>query len=347
MKVCPQCRAEHEDFMNFCMKDGTPLVAAVSPTETPTESFDYENDSVSQPIGSQREEIPRVMPTETQTEQYSTESQTEEYEQETFVRPSAPDAGEPTGQSQIPPASRQEVRAYQPKKSNVGIILGVLLLGVLLLFGAAIGGGLWWYLSSDSGNEIASANANQNDNSISDGNENGDNSSNENSLDLFGDNSDTNENSNKKETPTPTKTPTPTPTKTPTPTPTKTPTPTPDDEETPTPVDKNTPNPTPTPPPPTPPPAPKTIAGGVVNGKATSLPKPAYPASARAVGAKGAVNVQVLIDERGNVVSASAISGHPLLRGPATTAARRAKFAPTQLSGQPVKVSGVITYVFN
>jgi protein TonB len=110
--------------------------------------------------------------------------------------------------------------------------------------------------------------------------------------------------------------------------------------------DDDTPPPPP-PPKPTPKPPPKTISGGVVNGKATSLPKPAYPAAARAVGAKGSVSVSVLIDENGNVVSASASGGHPLLRGPAEQAARRAKFAPTQLSGQPVKVSGVITYVFN
>lgn len=103
----------------------------------------------------------------------------------------------------------------------------------------------------------------------------------------------------------------------------------------------------PPPPKPTPKPAPKTISGGVVNGKAVSLPAPAYPAAAKAVGAKGSVSVQVLIDENGSVVSASAASGHPLLRPAAEGAARRAKFRPTQLSGQPVKVSGVITYVFN
>lgn len=104
----------------------------------------------------------------------------------------------------------------------------------------------------------------------------------------------------------------------------------------------------PPPPPPKPKPAPpKTISGGVVNGKAVSLPAPPYPAAAKAVGAKGSVSVQVLIDENGNVVSASAVNGHPLLRSAAAGAARRAKFRPTQLSGQPVKVSGVITYVFN
>ena len=34
---------------------------------------------------------------------------------------------------------------------------------------------------------------------------------------------------------------------------------------------------------PTPKPVPKTVSGGVLNGKATSLPKPAYPAAAKAV----------------------------------------------------------------
>ena len=102
----------------------------------------------------------------------------------------------------------------------------------------------------------------------------------------------------------------------------------------------------PPPPPPKPKPVPKQISGGVLNGKATSLPKPPYPPAARAVRASGAVSVQVLIDESGNVVSASAVSGHPLLRAAAVQAARGARFSPTMLSGQPVKVSGVITYNF-
>jgi len=40
------------------------------------------------------------------------------------------------------------------------------------------------------------------------------------------------------------------------------------------------------------------------------------------------------------------VSGHPLLRAAAVAAARGARFSPTKLSGQPVKVSGVITYNF-
>lgn len=95
-------------------------------------------------------------------------------------------------------------------------------------------------------------------------------------------------------------------------------------------------------------PLPKQISGGILNGKATSLPKPDYPASARAEKASGKVGVQVLIDEGGNVVSAKAVSGpeNADLRLAAETAAMAAMFSPTTLSGNPVKVSGVITYDF-
>ena len=104
----------------------------------------------------------------------------------------------------------------------------------------------------------------------------------------------------------------------------------------------------PPPPPPKPTPAaPKApISGGVLNGKAISLPKPPYPAIARSARASGTVTVQVTIDENGNVISARAVSGHPLLQAAAVAAARQAKFSPTKLSGQPVKVTGVITYNF-
>lgn len=99
-------------------------------------------------------------------------------------------------------------------------------------------------------------------------------------------------------------------------------------------------------PPPLKPPPPKMISGGVLNGKATSLPKPAYPAIAKAAHVSGTVNVQVTVDESGNVISANAVSGHPLLRQSAVSAARQAKFSPTKISDQPVKVTGVIVYNF-
>lgn len=91
---------------------------------------------------------------------------------------------------------------------------------------------------------------------------------------------------------------------------------------------------------------PRTISGGVVNGKARNLVTPKYPEAARSVKASGAVVVAVTIDEEGNVISAEAISGHPLLRGAAVEAARASKFAPTLLDGAPVKVTGNIVYNF-
>ena len=101
--------------------------------------------------------------------------------------------------------------------------------------------------------------------------------------------------------------------------------------------------PPPAPPEPKPP---RVISRGVITGEATSLPKPAYPPIAQQSRTQGVVAVQVLIDETGKVISAKAISGHPLLSPTAVRAAYQARFKPTTLSGQPVKVSGVITYNF-
>jgi periplasmic protein TonB len=103
-------------------------------------------------------------------------------------------------------------------------------------------------------------------------------------------------------------------------------------------------------PPPAPTPAPvvpKTIkAPEVLNSKAIRLPRPPYPMMAKNIRLQGTVAIQVLIDEKGSVVSAKAISGHPLLIPDSQRAAMQAQFSPTTINGQPVKVSGVIMYNF-
>jgi TonB family protein len=88
------------------------------------------------------------------------------------------------------------------------------------------------------------------------------------------------------------------------------------------------------------------ISSGVINGKTINLPKPEYPSAAKAVRAAGAVTVQVVVDENGNVISAQAVGGHPLLQQAAVAAARQAKFQPTLISGSAVKVTGLIVYNF-
>ena len=100
------------------------------------------------------------------------------------------------------------------------------------------------------------------------------------------------------------------------------------------------------PPPPEPPRTPKTISKGVISGYATSLPKPIYPEVARRMRVFGKVSVQVLVDETGRVVSATVVSGSPFLRTAAQNAALQARFSPTRVGDQPVKVSGVIIYNF-
>lgn len=97
---------------------------------------------------------------------------------------------------------------------------------------------------------------------------------------------------------------------------------------------------------PTPKPAPKILRKTILNGEALVLPKPPYPPMAKQIHVQGTVNVQVLIDEKGHVVSATPVSGHPLLAPAAKAAALQARFSPTMLGDQPVKVSGVITYNF-
>jgi len=106
--------------------------------------------------------------------------------------------------------------------------------------------------------------------------------------------------------------------------------------------------PDPPPPPPAPSPTPVKVLkiSRVLNSQAISLPRPNYPEMAKRIRVHGVVTVQVLIDENGKVVSAKAVAGHPLLVPEAVRAATQARFSPTIIGDQPVKVSGVITYNF-
>jgi len=101
-------------------------------------------------------------------------------------------------------------------------------------------------------------------------------------------------------------------------------------------------------PPPSPGPKPilKPVSGGVLNGTAIFLPPPAYPEAAKRMRTQGVVTVDVILDETGKVVAANASGGPVILRDAAVQAALKAKFSPTKLSGQPVKVAGVINYKF-
>lgn len=83
------------------------------------------------------------------------------------------------------------------------------------------------------------------------------------------------------------------------------------------------------------------VSGGILNGKAISLPKPVYSSEA-----SGEVTVKIVFDESGNVIWAKAVSGPQLLYAVAEEAALKAKFQPVSLQGKPVKVSGFLLYKF-
>lgn len=89
------------------------------------------------------------------------------------------------------------------------------------------------------------------------------------------------------------------------------------------------------------------VSGGVLQGSAIKKANPSYPPIAKAAKATGVIQVQITISEEGKVIGAEAISGHPLLRDAAVEAARQWEFKPTMLSGQAVKVQGILSFNFS
>jgi periplasmic protein TonB len=94
------------------------------------------------------------------------------------------------------------------------------------------------------------------------------------------------------------------------------------------------------------PPTTQRVTSIVLSGKATSLPQPMYPTIAKQAHVQGPVSIQILVSEEGRVISAQVVSGNGMLITAAKEAAMRARFSPTMLNGQPVKIQGVITYNF-
>lgn len=73
---------------------------------------------------------------------------------------------------------------------------------------------------------------------------------------------------------------------------------------------------------------------------------PVYPEIAKVVRAKGLVRVEVIVSEEGQVTSAKAISGHPLLQAAALTAVKRQKYKAHTVGGKHVSFITVVDVVF-
>jgi TonB family protein len=95
----------------------------------------------------------------------------------------------------------------------------------------------------------------------------------------------------------------------------------------------------------TPPEAPLMNVGSLVE-RATQKISPTYPTTAKSAHITGVVTVYLEVDENGAVVSVPRIDGPQLLRQAAVDAARRWKFKPTVIDGQPVRIMGFINFNF-
>jgi len=345
MKFCPVCQTRYdEEILRFCPQDGTPLVEENPKfTEMPSESDEAEDIGEETLISREKtsSEIPLAQPGD--------EMDAAERSGQRIVIPTNEVEKEPVRAK----AADMPPRYDAPKKSNTALIVLVTMMGTLIVLG--ILGVIGYFLSSRNSSD---ANSNKNININTNpplSNSNIESNFNvNNSLGNFNSNINTNINSNiNTNTPTPTRTPTPTPTPTPQNENTNSNSnlnlgntnvmsrPSPSPGETPasaTPTPRLSPSPDAVPP--------SNVNVGIMNSRAVNLVKPAYPPNAKQVNAAGQVTVQIAVDEEGNVLSAKAVSGHPLLRPAAENAARQSRFNPVKINDRAVKASGLVVYNF-
>lgn len=91
---------------------------------------------------------------------------------------------------------------------------------------------------------------------------------------------------------------------------------------------------------------PKSVNVGTLNSLAVRLELPVFPIAERQRQSFGLVTVQISLDSTGKIISAKASDGPAGLRYSAENAARRSKFKPATIDGQPVATNGFITYNF-
>ena len=327
MKFCPTCQTRYdEEILRFCTKDGTPLIDEKLPnfTELPSESVADEDDEETI-VRRKSAAVPPYSPDDKPA--------------------SSPRIVIPTSEDKLPPPlPQQQVRTnptvYQtPQKSNTGKVVLLTILGTVILLAGA--GGIFWMLQSENAGN-ANSNANSNIYNVNTNPPTNLNIGNSFNFNVGNVNTNTNTNVNLK---------TPSPTPKPTPTPTPKPTPSPDESNSNNSTNTNSslPGNTRSSPSPTPTETPavnRPVNAGVLNGRAVNLPTPAYPAAAKAMRAGGRVTVQITVDESGNVLSAKAMSGHPLLRQSAEAAARQSRINPIKVNNQAVSATGLLVYNF-
>ena len=88
------------------------------------------------------------------------------------------------------------------------------------------------------------------------------------------------------------------------------------------------------------------VHSGILNSKVVSKVLPTYPAKAKEKGVQGTVEIQVLVNEDGEVIFTNPQSGPEELWAESVKAAVAAKFSPFTLAGKPAKRTGRLIYDF-
>jgi periplasmic protein TonB len=88
------------------------------------------------------------------------------------------------------------------------------------------------------------------------------------------------------------------------------------------------------------------VSQGVTGGRLTHKVDPTYPTEARSQHLEGAVMLDALVGEDGNVHEVSVTSGPPLLAKAAMQAVRQWRYQPFLLNGRPVSIHNQITIQF-
>jgi TonB family protein len=324
MKYCPKCNTRYdEEIIRFCTKDGTPLVPEEEPNfvALPSENLpEAEGDDPGE-VTVVRHNMPPPLPP---SDDDFDDSPVPAHKR---IVVSTDD------EINFPPRSQRQAYQAPAKKANTLLVVLLTIIGTVVVLSGGLG--IVYLLqrgttsNANVNASIPNANVELNTNLGIDSNFN------------FNANTNVNVNVNVNANKSPTPTPKPSPSPSPTPSPDEGASPTPD-------IPGTTPTPgvSPTPRTGTPTPSNRVVNGGVLNGRAISLTTPSYPSAARVMHASGQVMVEISVDESGRVTSARAISGHPLLRSSAETAARQSRINPVRIDNENVKTTGVLIYNF-
>ena len=332
MKYCPKCNTRYdEEIIRFCTKDGTPLVPEEEPNfvALPSENLPGAEEDEPGEVTVVRSNVPTPLPPLD--------------DDLNFQEPSSPPPQRivvsTDDEINFPPRHQRQSYQAPPKKANTLLVVLLTVIGTVIVLGGGLGivyllqRGSASHSNANVNSNLPNANVELNTNLGIDSNFNFNTNTNV--------NANVNVNANLK-----------TPTPTPKPSPSPSPSPTPEEETSPTPsVDVRpatspTPGFSPTTRPGTPTPSNRVVNGGVLNGRAISLTTPSYPSAAKVMHASGQVMVEISVDEAGRVTSAHAISGHPLLRSSAESAARQSRINPVRIDNENVKTTGVLIYNF-